>query len=181
VPALGGSLVLRALIALAIEAPAPDALLRLGALLAGGPAEAVELAERLRLSRAERARLVAMREASPLVTLEQDAKAARRALYRLGAQRVSDLLRLAWARRQAADPAFDAAGARELLAVAAAWRAPAFPVKGRDALALGAAPGAAVGDLLAQVEAWWVDADFRPSREDCLARLRAAKAGVNRP
>lgn len=175
-PELDGTTVLQALIALAIEAPAPDSLLRLGALLDGGPAEAASVADRLRLSRAERERLVALREASALVSLDQDPRAGRLALYRLGAARVADLLRLDWARRQAGGLAVDPVRAEAALGAAAAWPIPELPIKGGDALALGVAPGEAVGHLLAGVEAWWEDRDFQPNREDCLAKLRELAA-----
>lgn len=175
-PELDGTAVLQALIALAIEAPAPDSLLRLGALLDGGPAEAASVADRLRLSRAERERLVALREASALVSLDQDPRAGRLALYRLGAARVADLLRLDWARRQAGGLAVDPVRAEAALGAAAAWPIPELPIKGGDALALGVAPGEAVGHLLAGIEAWWEDRDFQPNREDCLAKLRELAA-----
>ena len=38
----------------------------------------------------------------------------------------------------------------------------------------GVAGGPRVGELLGLVRGWWVDDDFRASREQCLARLRAA-------
>ncbi len=48
----------------------------------------------------------------------------------------------------------------------------AFPVFGRDALALGLREGPALGDLLDAVESWWAERDFAPSREDYLERLK---------
>jgi hypothetical protein len=47
-----------------------------------------------------------------------------------------------------------------------------FPLLGRDALALGVAEGPELGDLLDEVETWWAERDFEPSRKACLARLR---------
>jgi len=176
-PELGGTAVLQVLIGLAVEAPAPDTLLRLGALLDGGPAEAASLADRLRLSRAERERLVAMRDPSALVSLDQDSRAGRLALYRLGAGRVADLLRLDWAGRRAGGVAVDPLRAAAALDAAATWPIPELPIKGADALALGVAPGETVGRLLARVEAWWEDRDFQPDREDCLAKLREVVGG----
>lgn len=171
-PELNGAAVLRALIALGLEVHAPDALLRLGALLDGGPAEAASVADRLRLSRAERERLVAMRDPTALVSPDQDSKARRQALYRLGAQPVADRLRLDWARLQAGGLAVDPVRATEILRTVTAWSIPQLPIKGSDALALGVASGEAVGRLLAQVEAWWEDRDFQPNRKDCLVKLR---------
>ena len=61
---------------------------------------------------------------------------------------------------------------RALLESAARWRPLKFPLKGRDALALGVAPGKRVGQLLAAVAEWWEDGDYRADREACLARLK---------
>jgi poly(A) polymerase len=49
-------------------------------------------------------------------------------------------------------------------------------VDGRDAAALGVPEGAAIGRLLAAVETWWIDGDFRAKRDEALAVLaRLAK------
>jgi poly(A) polymerase len=62
--------------------------------------------------------------------------------------------------------------ARPLLARAAVWRPLEFPLKGRDVTALGIAEGPEVGRLLAALEAWWQDGDFRADREAALAELK---------
>ena len=62
----------------------------------------------------------------------------------------------------------------------AAWHPRALPVSGADVLALGGAPGPAVGRLLAALEAWWVAADFVPDREACRAQLRRLMARLPR-
>ncbi|HRJ60681.1 MAG TPA: CCA tRNA nucleotidyltransferase, partial [Azospirillaceae bacterium] len=45
---------------------------------------------------------------------------------------------------------------------------PRLPLAGKDLLKAGAAPGPAVGEALKQVEAWWADAGFKPTRAACL-------------
>ena len=40
-------------------------------------------------------------------------------------------------------------------------------------LALGVPDGPRVGALLARIEEWWIDGDFRAGREAALAKLRA--------
>ncbi|HEX9768082.1 MAG TPA: CCA tRNA nucleotidyltransferase, partial [Kiloniellales bacterium] len=146
------------------------------ALLPPDPAVGRKVAERLRLSRAEQARLVALLEPSEAVRGGDD-KALRAALYRRGAAILADQWRLAWARlgpdeRRARREALDAA-----LAVAAGWRPRAFPLKGRDATARGVPAGPRVGQLLAAVEAWWVAEDFAPDRTACLAKLEELARG----
>jgi hypothetical protein len=54
-----------------------------------------------------------------------------------------------------------------------AWQPTPFPLKGRDALALGIARGPRIGQVLGQVQSWWEADGCRASREDCLDRLRA--------
>lgn len=148
--------------------PAADAIRRLAALLPAG--DTLPVAEALRLSVKERDRLLDLtgREAAP--PPDADARAQRRALYRLSAERYRDLVLLAAASRR------DAAPLPALLALAAAWTDPALPVSGADALALGVRPGKRVGELLRALEAWWIESDFRPGRAECLARLRELAA-----
>jgi poly(A) polymerase len=146
--------------------PAPDALRRLGALLDGDAGAAAAMAERLRLANAQRERLVALAAPPSAVDLAGDERAQRRALHRLGAELYRDLVLLRAAERG------DAVRARDLLALATGWRPREFPLKGRDAAALGIAQGPEIGRLLAAVEAWWEDGDFRADRKAALAELR---------
>jgi poly(A) polymerase len=154
---------------------APDALLRLGAALAGGRGASSAAAERLRLSNKERERLVAMADADEPAPPSLSGCDLRRRLYRQGAMRFADRLLLDWAEARARGAADDRAWAA-LLARAQAWTPPALPIKGEDAVKMGVPPGPAVGRLVKAVEAWWADADFRPGRDACLARLQALAA-----
>jgi poly(A) polymerase len=137
-----------------------DPLRRL-AILLSGDAEAV--AERLRLSNAERDRLAGMIQ-PPLEPLEPAAQ--RRAIYKLGAALFIDLAYLAWAKTGTA--CFGA-----MVETAREWRAPALPVGGDDVMALGVNSGPEVGRLLDAVEEWWIDGDFRANREAALEKLAA--------
>ncbi|NBC33089.1 MAG: CCA tRNA nucleotidyltransferase [Alphaproteobacteria bacterium] len=149
---------------------AADPIRRLAALLDGriGPAEA--LAERIRLSNAERERLTALVARSEAVTPDMGGHDLRRLAYRFGRARAEDLVLLAWAAAPAAP------GFAPLLAEARRWQPPAFPLKGHDVLALGVPPGPHVGRLLAAVEDWWIAGDFSADREACLAQLRRLAA-----
>ena len=145
--------------------PQPDPLRRLAALAEIDSTEAEAIAERLRVSNAEGSRLVGLARPWPLDP-SGDARAQRRALYRLGADRYRDLTLLL-----AAEGRVDAARRDELLELAAAWKPPGFPLKGRDVTALGIPQGPRVGELLAEVRRWWEEADFAPNRAACLAKL----------
>ena len=172
-----------------------DAIRRLAALLKTDAAGADAVALRLKLSNAERARLVALAAPDQAITPELAEKARRHGLHRLGAATVRDLALLAWAHERAgpapnknerAGPAPNkdlSAQAAEadtgrsaawtaLLGAADAWVPKVFPLKGRDAMALGVPHGPRVGDLLDAVEDWWEDLDFAPDRDACLEELK---------
>lgn len=138
----------------------------LAALLPAGPVAAAELAERLRLSGADRERLLAL--AAPPVDVHPSltVTSRRHALQKLGPELYRDLLLLA-----AADRGTPATDLMEPLAEAASWIVIPFPLKGRDVLALGVPPGPEVGRHLAAVEGWWAARDYRPDAEECLAEL----------
>jgi len=139
--------------------------LRLAALVDVDGAGAARLAERLRLSNAMRDRLAGL---APPWALDPagDSKEQRRALYRLGRERYRDLALLL-----AADGRLDREVLARLLACAAAWNIPQFPIAGRDVTAKGIPPGPRIGRLLAAVRNWWEEGDFSAGRDACLARL----------
>jgi poly(A) polymerase len=136
----------------------PDALLRLAALLTG---DAAALAERLKLSTAEQARLVALLH-GPVPALQGEGAAWRRLLAEEPGDMLADRTWLAGG----FGPAWDEARA----SLRAATR-PVFPLEGRDALALGASPGPHVGQALRRVRAWWLAQACKPTREDCTGML----------
>ncbi|MGO8866231.1 MAG: CCA tRNA nucleotidyltransferase [Alphaproteobacteria bacterium] len=176
-PEADGVAPLRALVTLEGLGPGTDALRRLAALLdpRQGSEGADALALRLRLSNAERERLVALAAPAEVPQPEMSEKLQRLLLYRLGAARFRDLALLAWAHeiaRSGPSPRRVAEAWREHLAAAASWTPRRLPVKGRDALRLGVPAGPKVGRLIAALEAWWIEEDFRPGREACLAKLK---------
>ncbi len=152
---------------------APDALRRLAALLQTDESGARDIARRLRLSNAERDRLIALAAPKADVTPALGDQARRLALYGCGAQGFADLALIGWAGQAASGKAVDEPGWRALLAAASDWKIPVLPVGGADVLALGVPRGAGIGKLLREVEAWWTKAGFKPGREQCLKKLKA--------
>ncbi len=152
-----------------------DPVRRLAALIAGGAAAAGAVAERLRLSAAQRERLAALALPSTL-SPEMSGKERRRAFNRIDDSLRADLVLVAWAAATAStDGQLDRRATEDwqaLFAEAQAWRRRELPVKGRDALALGASPGPALGALLDDLAAWWETGDFAAGREQCLAELK---------
>jgi len=146
-----------------------DVLLRLGLLLRVGT-DITALASRLRLSGEEAARLRALHAiADAPGPDERDPAVLRR--FRAAAR----------LRSEAALPG-------EILLVAAAEHperdygplldrlepgpGPAFPLQGRDAVALGVPHGPRIGRLLAEVRDWWLAGGASADHAACLERLR---------
>jgi poly(A) polymerase len=169
---------LRALIAIEESAPRDlvaraDPIRRLAALIDGTPDGAAAVAGRLKFSNAERERLVGLAD-DVAVTPDLGQQARHRLIYRLGNSRFRDRALIGWAAAVGGDAVPDARAGESWLDLlrAAGWEAPRFPLKGRDAVQLGVAPGPDVGRLVIQVEDWWIDGDFAADRAACLEKLR---------
>jgi poly(A) polymerase len=150
---------------------APDAVLRLAALMPDGAAPSVKIAQSFKLSNAARDRLVQAGEKDERIAAGLVPSEAQKLLYRLGASCFRDQLLLQWA---ACGAAPDDAGWRALLGLAKAWKPPFFALDGKDVMALGIEEGPEIGVLLREVERWWVEQDFAPARPALLARLKEA-------
>lgn len=157
---------------LALEA---DAVRRLAAAIAVGRDGVQALSIRLRMSRADAARLAAL--AAPEVRPEPEAgdAANRVALYRLGEEAYRDLA-LIGAADDHARGSDRADGWDEAFSLPFRAPVPEFPLAGRDVLALGVSAGPRVGELLAEVEDWWIAGGFEAGRAACLEKLVALLA-----
>lgn len=157
---------------------APDALLRLEAIVPPDAARMKELAERLKLSKSEANRLQRWALTEPLAATTIEATLAK-GLYRGDPQGIADRLRLALAsaRRRAAEEdkaMMEAGGLSRLLAFAGKWEKPVFPVKGADLAALGVPAGPTLGALLKQLETDWIESGFSLGRAALLERAQEA-------
>ncbi|WP_299307234.1 CCA tRNA nucleotidyltransferase [uncultured Croceicoccus sp.] len=129
---------------------APDAMRRLAALLPPRRDVAAQVAARLRLSNAQKKRLIsaAEREAG-------DAANPRGLLFRLGRERAEDRLLLL------------GASVRPI----AGWEPPAFAIDGRAVMAAGVEKGPAIAAILHRVQARWIDEGFPgPDRTHAILR-----------
>lgn len=136
---------------------APDPITRLAALFAKTPADAVALAQRLRLSNSDSDALSAAADVKVIGTGGLSEEALKAELYARGEAAFKRALRVAWARTAA--PATDPDWTHKSL-LATRWSPPAMPFTGADVLALGLAPGPRVGRTLKAFEAWWIEAGF---------------------
>ncbi|WP_366554996.1 CCA tRNA nucleotidyltransferase [Aquibaculum sediminis] len=134
---------------------AADTLLRLAALLDCDEQGAATVVQRLRLSNAQRDRLILLRTRPRPVRPDMEPRALRRTLYRFGVDAVRELLLLATAEEGWGAEALDSARKQ-----VDAWLPRSFPLKGRDLLAVGADRGPELGRLLHDLEAWWIEGDF---------------------
>lgn len=167
-PEAGDEAVLAALLARGNPA---DPLLRLAALT--GPCPAAPLAGRLRWSGAERDRFTALQ------TVAEDRDSRPFALWRRLGAAALDL----GARLGAARGSLPAERVAALSALADQGPPPDFPLTGRDLIALGVAPGPAMGQILRGVETWWIAGDGAATADACRAELAhrvaaAARAGT---
>ncbi len=145
-----------------------DAVLRLAALLPDDEEAAHAVADRLRLSNADRARLE-LALGGVAIPDRLSAQEARRLLYRLGTARFRDKLLLQWA---AAPAGASADGWRQLLDMAEGWQRPRLALTGRDVMQAGVPEGPEVGRVLAKLEDWWVEGDFAANENALRARLQ---------
>jgi poly(A) polymerase len=147
----------RLIAAEAAQGFAPDPVRRLAALLPPSPAVAETVAARLRLSKAQRTRLVTAAERE-----SEDAQQPKALAYHLTAPLAIDRLLLA------------GGDAREL----GGWSAPPFPLKGGAIVARGITAGPSVARILQAVEARWIAEGFPDSqRVDALLAEELARAG----
>lgn len=153
----------------------PDPIRRLAALIETGVEGADAIADRFKMSNRHRQRLKTMIMLDSPINPDNDPRSIRRALHRMGPETVRDLALLNWAGELAAEgrlPHGRTEGWIAIIELAEAWTPLAFPLKGRDVMALGVESGRLVGALLRDVEAWWEENDYRPDRAACLAELR---------
>ncbi|MEM5516681.1 CCA tRNA nucleotidyltransferase [Henriciella sp. AS95] len=136
----------------------PDPMLRLMSLLPRTAAAVVGVSKRLRMSNAETERISRWAADNLPDPTGFNGRELRRALYWHGPQAVVDRAMLS------------GQDVRDLVHAILAWRRPAFPVGGDDALAVGL-KGPEIGQALRKLEEWWIDQDFQPEREELLGRL----------
>jgi len=139
---------------------------RIAALLHRDERRMLALAKRYRISNRDRDALLRLASTVPAKTLNW-------ALYIDGAEPALDRLLLDSAEMNA--PA-SSDYVRRILS----YQPLQLPITGQDALELGISPGPIVGQLIRRIEAWWVERDFQPSREECLWELsHMISAGID--
>lgn len=151
-----------------------DPLLRLEAIVPPDATRMSAMATRLRLSKAEAARLYSWAMTDSLTPATGEAALAKIA-YRGDRQGIEDRLRLALASargraEQDANALSEAGNYLRLLRFLESWEKPVFPLKGSDLAELGMMAGPRMGEALAALETEWIEGGFRTERDALLKR-----------
>jgi len=143
----------------------PDPLLRLMALLPRQAEIPENLSKKLRLSNTETERLIGWVKSDMPDLDGLKAATLRVSLYRFGQGTMMDRFMLS------------GRDVRDVMAASRIWQRPDFPLGGEDLLSAGLKPGPAMGDMLRELEDWWIEGDFAASKADLLEELeRCLKA-----
>ena len=100
----------------------------------------------------------------------QSAKETRVFLYKNGIQNFNYITRLYWAKDKKIS---NISQWRALLAMGQSWKVPTFPVESRDLFLLGVPEGPLIGEILREVEDWWIDSDFINDKPSLFERIKA--------
>ena len=160
---LPGPCDLRALTRLmAIESKAADPILRLAAFAPERSEQVFRGSARMRFSNADADRFTSLSQRS--LPKMPDAPATRRQIFINGNTLFEDLVRLGYASGRV-----DRTRTVDLIAQSEDWQKPELPLRGADLIKMGITAGPGVGNLLRTIEAWWIEQDFAPGHEECLA------------
>ena len=153
----------------------PEPLLRLAAMVPNDAERMKALSARLKLSKVE-AQFLQDFVNAPKIADSTSELALDRLLYTHGKAGIIAQLRLSLANARSkaegdAEAMAQSGRFSRLLQRAENFEKPVFPLNGADVIAKGIAAGPEVGDLLSQMEAMWVQANFTLSRDTLLSRL----------
>ena len=152
-----------------------DAIRRLVALARIGPRDVADLTSGLKLSNAEARRIKKLCSLRGASQPDMDRLVLSSIMYRSGEKTFRDSILLDWADQKVQTP-LEAIHLqqrwRKTWDCAAIWVRPQFLLKGEDILEYGVEQGPRVGEILSEVEQWWVNQEFRPDRKACLKKVR---------
>ena len=138
----------------------------------GPGAEAIS--ERFRLSNSDKLRLSKIFNQKPKLNINTSKKKVLETLYRCGPSFCKDVVLLEWAQYSSlfsTDEKEVQDQWKQLYNLVDAWERPSLPVAGSDCVALGIPEGPFLGNVLNQLESWWVSRGFNDGKEACLKKL----------
>jgi poly(A) polymerase len=152
-----------------------DPVLRLAALLPDDQVAAMGLATRLRLSNPDRDRIVAALAPTPVLKSWMSPREIRREVYRSDVATFRDRAKLAWA---ASPRTATTMQWRGMIALAEGWSRPELPLTGQEIMNAGVPKGPLVGQVMREVEDWWIDHDFLDDKLSVIEKLKAVAQGL---
>lgn len=147
----------------------PDPLLRLMAMSAREPLQMALLTKRLKMSKAETARLRAWADDGAQLSTDMPERDRLAAIYRSGKQVILDRTRL---RAAGETDAIQSSRWMVLADLALGWQAPTFPITGKDLAEAGVPAGPGMGKALKALEALWIRSGFSTEKPQLLAALK---------
>ena len=147
----------------------PDPLLRLMVLSTREPLPMALLTKRLKMSNAEKARLISWATDATSLDPNAEDRAKRIAIYKAGKQVIMDRARL---RAAGAEDPITSSRWMSLVDLAMGWTPPVFPLTGKDLIKAGQPPGEAMGKKLEALKALWVRSGFTVEKDKLLMALK---------
>jgi poly(A) polymerase len=151
------------------EGIAPDPLLRLMAMAARDEFAFAGLCKRLKVSKAEKARLLGWAGDRTLISPGLEGRERKIAAYHSGAQVLYDRAVL---RAAGVDDPIIAGKWMSLAHFSQQWERPVFPLKGRDLKTMGVKDGPQMGKMLDALKALWIRSGFEADKDKLLVALQ---------
>lgn len=142
----------------------PDKILRFMALIQ--PGQARKICQHLKVSNAEKTRIMAYAKNGP-VTPDEDYMDLSRRLYAKVVSGFADACKIAMGQYEGRERR----DLEDLLEFADEWERPVFPVKPKDLMEVGYEPGKELGDLLWALEDEWIRSGFALSMDELRAKI----------
>ncbi len=147
----------------------PDPLLRLMAMSARETLQMALLSKRLKMSKAETARLRGWSDDGAQLSTDMPERDRLAAIYKSGKTVIFDRARL---RAAGEADAIQSSRWMVLADLALGWQPPTFPVTGQDLIKAGVPKGPRIGKALKALEALWIKSGFSTEKPQLLAALK---------
>jgi len=141
-----------------------DAVLRLGCLLLLADIDLEGFAARWKLANRTKENLALLLKS---IDPPDDEKAAKKLLRKYQKESFQGIIKMALVQEKIDSGRFAA-----LMKLSENWQLPEIPVNGDELLSSGFEPGKNIGKILAELENWWEENDYRPSKVELLSHAK---------
>ncbi len=143
---------------------------KLGVLLDNDAAIIEKFIEQNSISKIERDSLLSLANINSNIVSYMSISEAREALYRLGKENFINQVLCQWSKDTNEKTTINW---RALVEVATSWSKPDFTIKAPDVLNMGITEGPEMGQILNELEEWWINNDFIDDKFSLIERLKA--------